>query len=196
MLVLIIHVEQKDDKLILVMNTKPYPDTCRKAFKLATRVAKSLDNLFGDMVQHFEEAKQVLFIEKRGLDSLVLSKTCMFLEENYSMVIEPGIVFRVELVTNNWTDDYGHVLYTEEWWEIRSYPITAGRDVEISIGEVSLKDIEELKKALPEDKIKEMIKSRKLHIVVPPHAVILGDELKQKLLNSKNVLFAEAKAQG
>jgi len=61
---------------------------------------------------------------------------------------------------------------------------------------VSLRDIEELRKVLPEDKIKEMIKSKKLHIVVPPHAVILGDDLKQKLLNSKNVLFAEAKTQG
>jgi hypothetical protein len=29
---------------------------------------------------------------------------------------------------------------------------------------------------------------------VPPHAAILGDELKQKLLNSKDVLVIEAKA--
>jgi len=196
MLVLITHVEQKDDKLILVMDAKPYPDTCRKAFKLATVVAKRLDSLFGDMVHHFEEAKQVYFIEKEKLGKLVISKTCMFLEEDYSMAIEPGIIFRVELVTNNWTDDYGHVLYTEEWWDIESYPITAGDKILISIGEVSLRDIEELRKVLPESKIKEMIKSRKLHIVVPPHAIILGDDLKQKLLNSKDVLFAEAKAQG
>jgi len=196
MLVLIIHVEQKDDKLILVMDAKPYPDTCRKAFKLAKEVAKRLDSLFGNMVYHFEGAKQVLFVEERRQDELVLSKTCMFLEENYSVVVEPGIIFRVDLFTNSWTDDYGHVLYTEEWWEIRSYPVTAGRDVEISIGEVSLRDIEELKKALPESKIKEMIKNRKLHIVVPPHAVILNDDLKQRLLNSKDVLFVEAKPQG
>ena len=66
----------------------------------------------------------------------------------------------------------------------------------MSIGEVSLRDIEELRKVLPESKIKEMIKSRKLHIVVPPHAIIiLNDDLKQKLLNSKDVLFAETKAQ-
>jgi hypothetical protein len=196
MLVLIIHVKQKDDKLILVMNTKPYPDTCRKAFKLATKVAKRLDSLFGDMIQHFEEAKQVLFIEKRGLDELVLSKTCMFMEENYSVAVEPGIIFRVELVTNSWTDDHGHVLYTEEWWDIVSYPVTTGSEASISIGKVSLRDIEELRKVLPESRIQEMIRGRKLHIVVPPHAVILGDDLKQKLLNSKDVLFAEAKAQG
>ena len=196
MLVLIIHVEQENGKLILVIDAKPYPDTCRKAFKLAKEVAKRLDNLFGDMVYHFEGAKQVYFIEKEKLDKLVLTKTCMFLEEDYSMAIEPGIIFRVELVTNNWTDDYGHVLYTEEWWDIESYPITEGDKALISIGEVSLRDIEELRKVLPESKIKEMIKSKKLHIVVPPHAVILGDDLKQKLLNSKGVLFAEAKKQG
>jgi len=196
MLVLITHVEQKDDKLILVIDAKPCPDTCRKAFRLATMVAKRLDSLFGDMVHHFEEAKRIYFIEKDALGKIVISKTCMFIDEDYTMTIEPGVIFRVELVTNNWTDDYGHVLYTEEWWDIESYPITAGDKVLMSIGEVSLRDIEELRKVLPESKIKEMIKSRKLHIVVPPHAIIiLNDDLKQKLLNSKDVLFAETKAQ-
>jgi hypothetical protein len=194
MLVLIIHVEQKDGKLILVMNTKPFPDTCRKAFRLATMVAKRLDSLFGDMVYHFEEAKQVLFIEKRRPDELVLTKTCMFLEENYSAAVEPGVIFRVDLFTNSWTDDYGHVLYIERWWDIVSYPITAGSRVSISIGRVGLRDTEELKKVMPEDKIKALISDKKLHIVVPQHAVILGDELKQKLLNSKNVLVIEGKA--
>ena len=193
---LITYIEQKDDELAVVVHAKPHPDTCRKAFRLATMVAKRLDSMFGDMVQHFEEAKQVYFIEKEKLGKIVINKTCMFLDENYTMTIEPGVIFRVELVTNNWTDDYGHVLYTEEWWDIESYPITAGDKILISIGEVSLRDIEELRKVLPESKIKEMIKSRKLHIVVPPHAVILGDDLKQKLLNSKDVLFAEAKARG
>jgi hypothetical protein len=195
-LVLITHVEQKDEKLAVVMNAKPFPEKCEKAFKLAKEVAKRLDSLFSDMARRFENAKQVYFVEKGELGKLVISRTCMFLEESYSATIEPGIIFRVEHVTNSWTDDYGHVLYTDEWWDIVSYPITEGGEASISIGRVKLRDIEELRKVLPESKIKEMIKSKKLHIVVPPHAVILGDDLKQKLLNSKNVLVIEAKTQG
>jgi len=188
MLVLITYVEQKDDELIVVMSAKPFPETCEKAFKLAKEVVKRLDSLFGNMVQHFEDAKQILFIEKRGLGKLVLSKTCMFLEENYSAAIEPGIIFRVELLTNSWTDDYGHVLYTEEWWDIVSYPITAGGEVSISIGRVKLRDIEELRKVLPESKVQEMIKSRKLYVVVPPHATIIGEWIMQRILSEKSLL--------
>jgi hypothetical protein len=188
MLVLITHVEQKGEKLAVVMDAEPFPEKCEKAFKLVRRVARRLSNLFGDMVHHFENAKQILFIEKRGLGGLVLSKTCMFLEENYSVAIEPGIIFRVELTTNSWTDDYGHVLYTEEWWDIVSYPITAGGEVSISIGRVRLRDIEELRKVLPESKVQEMIKSRKLYVVVPPHATIIGEWIMQRILSKKSLL--------
>jgi hypothetical protein len=194
MLVLITYAEQRNGKLIVVVDAEPFPRRCGEAFKLVRRVARRLSNLFSDIAHHFENAKHVVFVERGKLGELVLSRTCMFLEESYSVAIEPGIIFRVELITNSWTDDRGHVLYTEEWWDIVSYPITAGSEVSISIGRVGLRDTEELKKALPEDKIKEMIKSKKLHVVVPPHATILGDELKQKLLNSKDVLVIEAKA--
>jgi hypothetical protein len=187
-LVLITHVEQKDEKLAVVMNAKPFPEKCEKAFKLAKEVAKRLDSLFGDMARRFENAKQVYFVEKGELGKLVISRTCMFLEESYSVAIEPAIIFRVEHVTNSWTDDYGHVLYTDEWWDIVSYPITAGGEVSISIGRVKLRDIEELRKVLSENKIQEMARSRKLYIVVPPHATIIDEQIMQRLRDEKNVL--------
>ena len=187
-LVLITHVEQKGEKLAVVMSAKPFPEKCEKAFKLAKEVAKRLDNLFGDMARRFENAKQVYFVEKGELGKLMISKTCMFLEESYSAAIEPGIVFRVELITNNWTDDYGHVLCSEQWWDIVSYPITAGDAISISIGRVRLRDIEELRKVLSENKIQEMARSRKLYIVVPPHATIIDEQIMQRLRDEKNVL--------
>jgi adenylate cyclase class IV len=68
-----------------------------------------------------------------------------------------------------------NTLYVEKWWAISSYPITTDTDVEISISVNDLRDMEELKKALPESKVQEMIKSKKLYVVVPPHATIVTD---------------------
>jgi hypothetical protein len=187
LLALITYATQEDEKLVINIHTEPYPDTCRKAFRLATRVAKHLSNLFGDLANYMAEAKQVFFVTREHESRLVLNDTCYFLAEN-STYLEPGIIFKTDFMTDEWRDDYGNTLYVEKWWTISSYPITTGTVAEINISEIDLRDMEELRKVLPENKVQKMIKSRKLYIAVPPHATIVDEWIMQRILSEKSVL--------
>jgi hypothetical protein len=100
------YVKQEDEKLVISIHTKPYSDTCRKAFRLATRVAKHLNNLFGILANYMAEAKQVFFVTREREGGLVLNDTCYFLAENFTY-FEPGIIFKVDFAADEWRNDYG-----------------------------------------------------------------------------------------